>query len=231
MVEEPDTQTATQTRSIVSQQRGAQMTVGVVRAATLAGVLILAGCIENNPLAGFMATSSSAPITDSAELLDGALRILGPVGYCIDTHALRDGPDEAFALLAPCRARAGSLPAPALSIAVSNVEISQGRAPAPEQIAMLVTTELGLRTLSRSGDPTALEVPEMLERDGVLYLNIMDLGSPATLNPEYWRAILPLGGRMVTLSALTPPGQQPERTQSLDLLGSFVARLRSANDS
>jgi hypothetical protein len=199
-------------------------------AVLLAGLAILTGgCIENSPLAGFSGAGSSASMSESAALLDGRLRVLGPTGYCIDTQTLRDSEGEAFALLAPCRARPNAPPAPALSIAVSNVEIAEGRAPAPEQIAMLVTTDVGLRTLSRSGNPDALEVPEMVERDGVLYLNILDLGGPATLNPEYWRAILPLGGRMVTLSALTPHGQAPERAQTLDLLAAFVSRLRAAN--
>ena len=192
-------------------------------------LLVLAGCFENAALeraASRVGLAASGP--EAVSVLDGAVTVAGPDAYCIDDEATREGQAQAFVLLARCRT--SRRPSPVLSATVSgHAAPGGGSREALQQLADFLATPTGRAQLSRSGEATDVRIDEVLLQDGALWLRIHDEGNPDTLQPGYWRAIMPLSERVVTLSVMSarahPVGSQAE----LQALRDFVASMRAAN--
>ncbi|WP_066817809.1 hypothetical protein [Frigidibacter mobilis] len=78
-----------------------------------------------------------------------------------------------------------------------------------------------------------MQVREVLSVGDVLYLRIEDRAAAEgqALAPEYWRAVLALRGRMVTLSVLSDAGRPLTAAEARPVLDAFVARMQGANPS
>lgn len=167
----------------------------------------------------------------------GAVTVAGPAGYCIDRGASRSGAEAAFVLLGSCAAlsqRAGlaAPDAPALLTASVLAAPSGAGAPDLERMAAFFRTEAGRAALSRSGRAESVEVAESFVRDGVLYLRARDRSAPQSgqgVEPEYWRAVLDLEGRMVTLSVLGAAERPLAQVAKRRTLDAFVRRVRAVN--
>ena len=190
--------------------------------------LSLSGCIP----------AGSADVTRAIKVSDGAVVIIGPTGYCIDRAATRDGPDGAFVLFGTCAALAGSRSAgqpdkPAL-LTVSVLPGAPDDTTFTDSFPALTNffrSAPGRAALSRSGDADDVTVQSVVSSGGALLLELRDLsaarGQP--VEPDYWRAVLSLEGRMVTVSALglrDRPLTSAEKRQTLETL---IARIRAAN--
>lgn len=194
-------------------------------------------------LAALLALASPASAQSGAPLrvtVDGrAVVVTGPPGYCVDRSASREGPEGAFVLLGSCAALGGGRAAPKDAPAVLIATIAPGASGeglGPEGFAGLATfftSEPGRAALSRAGDAGSVQVLEALSVGDVLYLRIADQAAAEgqALDPEYWRAILPLRGRMVTLSVLSEAGSPLPPGGARAALDTFVARMQAANPS
>lgn len=191
--------------------------------------LALSGCFESVPLSqaavrGLTAVSGPAQVA----VLDGAVTISGPAGYCVDSEATRESDIEAFVLLVRCRVTLRS--APVLSATVTGVP-----APAsddPDTLRGLTTflsTAPGRAQLSRTGDPRDVTVHQATYADNAIWMLIEDTGNPASFDQTYWRAILPIAGRIVTLSVLSAREHPVEAQSALAILRGFVMRMRVVN--
>lgn len=190
--------------------------------------LCLAGCIAAGP----------ADVTRSVRVSDGAVVIVGPSGYCIDPAATRDGPDGAFVLFGTCAALAGSRAAgqpekPAL-LTVSVLPGAPDDATFSGSFPALTAffrSEPGRAALSRSGEAGDVSVEAVVASGGALLLELRDLsaarGQP--VEPEYWRAVLALEGRMVTVSALGLRGSPLSSAEKRRTLEALIDRIRAAN--
>ncbi len=206
--------------------------VGIWRArwlAALAGCLLLSACFEAEPLnraAGRLGLAASGPA--SVTVLDGAMTVTGPDGYCIDEEATRESGSEAFVFFARCRP--GMRASPVLSATVTG-HAGTGSASAADlrRLADFLDGQTGRAQLSRRGRAGDVRIEETLIQDGVLWLRIHDAGNPEALHPAYWRAILPVGERVVTLSVMSSRAHPVGGARELEVLRAFVARMRGAN--
>lgn len=193
-----------------------------------AASLVLAACVAAVP----------GGATRAIAVSDGAFTVAGPQGYCIDRTATRDGPEGAFALLGTCAAISGSRAAAQPSQApLLTVSVLRG---APQEtafadsfpaLAAFFRSDTGRAALSRSGKAGDVSVEDVATAGDVLYLRVRDTSAPQgqPVEPEYWRAVLAVGGRIVTVSALglrdrPVPSEEKRRT-----LVALIDRLRAAN--
>lgn len=189
--------------------------------------LALTGCFETAPLTQ-AASRVLAPTAGPAEVevLRGSITVAGPAGYCADVEATRESDIEAFVLLVRCR---GTIrPSPVLTATVTRVPAVDD----PEalgRLLMFVRSAPGRAQLSRSGDPDDVELIEATQASGVLWLLIRDTDNPDSFDETYWRAILPLADRVVTLSVLAAADHPYERESGLAILRGFVQRMREVN--
>lgn len=195
----------------------------------LALCLGLAGCFETEPLTeaasrGLQPTSGPSEIT----VLNGAVTVTGPTGYCIDTEATRESDIEAFVLLVRCR---GTLrAAPVLSATITGLTAPSSDDPdALRRLTQFLSTRAGRAQLSRTGDPADVTVTEATYADNTIWLVLEDRGNPASFDPVYWRAILPIGERIVTLSVLSAREHPLENGSGLATLRGFVTHMRRVN--
>lgn len=191
--------------------------------------LLLAACFETVSLnrAASRASSESSGPAETA-VLDGALTVTGPAGYCVDPEATRESDTEAFVLLVRCSATARN--APVLSATVTAIDAPAGSDPETlRRLAAFVGSDLGRAQLSRTGRPADVRIDQTLVEGGVLWLRIHDRGNPAAFDPAYWRAILPIAERVVTLSVLSARANPVGRERELLVLRDFVSRMRARN--
>lgn len=192
-------------------------------------LLALSGCFEAAPLReaaerGLQPASGPAQIS----VLNRSVTVTGPAGYCIDPEATRESSIEAFALLVRCR---GTLrPAPVLSATVTGVPAPDSGDPgALRRLTDFLPTPAGRAQLSRSGDPADVTVQQVTMADNAIWLLVTDTGNPASFDPTYWRAVLPIAGRIVTLSVLAAREHPMEPGSGLTILRGFVRRMRAVN--
>ncbi|WP_323035697.1 hypothetical protein [Pararhodobacter sp.] len=189
----------------------------------------LAACFETEPLTE-AASRGLQPAAGPTEvvLLDRSVTVVGPIGYCVDTEATRESDIEAFVLLVRCR---GTLrPAPVLSATVTGLTAPTSNDPgALRRLAGFLSTPAGRAQLSRSGDPSEVTVVESTYANNAIWLLIEDHGNPESFDPSYWRAVLPIAGRIVTLSVLSAREHPLDSDSGLATLRSFVSRMRGAN--
>lgn len=197
--------------------------------AALASCLLLVACFETEPLnraAGRLGLAASGPT--SVAVLNGGMTVTAPDGFCVDEQATRETAREAFVLFTRCRP--GVRPSPVLSATVTGYAAPGGASTENlQRLAAFIGSQTGLAQLSRSGSADGVRIDETLIQDGVLWLRIHDSGNPETLHPAYWRAILPLSERMVTLSVMSSRAHPVGGASELEVLRAFVVRMRGAN--
>ncbi|MBC7141611.1 MAG: hypothetical protein H5U18_05580, partial [Rhodobacteraceae bacterium] len=157
---------------------------------------------------------------------------------CIDRSASRDRPDGAFVLFGTCAALSGSAAAgqparPALLTAavLPAARDSAALAGSFPVLAAFFRSVPGRAALSRSGKAETVEIVEVASRGDVLYLHLKDrsaVSGPA-VEADYWRAVLGLHGRMVTLSALSLRDRPLSSAEMRQVLVALVAKMQAAN--
>jgi len=203
-----------------SNPRSARLAIALAAA-------VLTGCVPANP--------SGQTAARSMSVAGGAAVIVGPAGYCIDRAGSRQTADGAFILVGNCAALEGRGGASRTPPAVLTAAFRRG--PSPDfaenlpAMAEFFASRRGRAALSRTGNPDTVSVQQAFSAGDVLYLRATDraAASGAGLDPEYWRAILPLGDGIATLTVLGLASQPASSAEKRRLLDAFVARLRAAN--
>lgn len=174
----------------------------------------------------------------------GAITIAAPRGYCVDRSALRDGRRGAFVLFGSCAALAPGPfatepdPLAVLTAAVAPPRAAEGAATGTgaltgraDRLAAYVTSPAGRRALSRDGRADSVTVLRTFTENGVFFIHLRD--TSATAGPpvaaEYWRAILEVKQRMITLSILFPDGAAVDAEDGAAVIRAFAERVRDAN--
>lgn len=190
---------------------------GVPGMAALA--LLLAGCVAD-PAA--LAGGGSGAVR-SAAVLDGAFTVAAPRGYCIAPGAGRQGEDSAVVLIGRCPGET-SVPPAVLTVSVGAAGSAGVLSGGGAALTAYFQSNPGRATLSRSGKAADVHIVEAVGRGNTFYLRVSD-----RLAGDYWRAILGLGGRLVTVSASGAEGLPLTPDEGRKLVESAVARLVAAN--
>jgi len=202
------------------------------RAGLLIGALALAGCDD---VAGGALFDPRAPA--QVRVVHDTIAIVGPAGFCIDPRETRDGRDGAFVLLAGCASitRSPRQPKPGVSAiltaTVAGEESSRTIAGSTGRLKTFFTSSAGRAALSRSGKADSVKVLETAARKGVFYIHARDSsgGARAGAGADYWRAMLDVGGRIVSVSLLAVDDHPVAGDEGFATLQSFVGRIRAAN--
>lgn len=187
--------------------RGHPMTKAAVLAA-----LMLTACV-----AGGVQTSRSAPV------LQGALNMGVPAGYCIDRAASREAKDSAVIIMGRCADNVQAAPA-LLTVSVGRAGTAGAMAAGGQALADFFTSAAGRATLSRDGKARNVTVVEALSSGDAFLLHLND----AQEGP-YWRAILGLSGRLITVSVTGSPDLPLAPAEGRKVLDRAVAAMQAAN--
>jgi hypothetical protein len=198
----------------------------------------LAGCRLANPGAGPASPrAADDPPPARMAVAQGAVVVAGPRGFCIDRAASSDrGGGAALVVLSSCRALGAGLfaPGPAHPAVLTAAIAAPGRggpgAVSAAALAAFAASAPGRRALSRAGKAETVQVLETLAGGDALLIRLSDTAPFAwgAVQPDYWRAVLAVGGRTVTVSVLALPDTPLNRDEGLRLLQDFIVALRGA---
>lgn len=180
---------------------------------TLGLALLLAGCVAVSGLGG----------TSAQPVLQGALNIAAPSGYCVDPAGLREEDDRAVVLMGRCNDHAKVKPA-MLSLSVGPAGSAGVMAAGGSELAGFFTSAEGRATLAPSGRAADVRVIEALSAGDAFLMLLQEKGGPS-----YWRAVLGLRGRLVMISAHSGRQEPLAATDGRDLIDSALAAMRRAN--
>ena len=188
----------------------------------LAALILLAGCeagVENRGIR-------------TLSVLDGAVSVRGPEGYCVDQQSSRAG--SGFAVLAGCAVVSDATMMPTveglITVQIGAASSASVTGAEPEMAALLRTT-LGAQLLSAASNPASVQVARVDRADGVVVVRFSDATPAATpgLEPSEWRAFLDIKGRLTTISLRGFVRAPIPSEQGLRLLSQAIGALRAAN--
>lgn len=191
-------------------------------------LLLLAGCFETETLGALGPRGATASGPNAVSVLGGAVTVAGPEAWCIDESATRESETSAFVLMLRCRP--GGRPAPVFGIVITDMRVPEGdRQQQLEALAGFLVTEAGRGQLSRRGRAADVAIAATRQRDGALWLHLTDTGNPEQFLPEYLRVVMPLAGRLVTISALSLHGAPVGAAAAEAAMADLIAVLRRRN--
>ena len=166
-------------------------------------------------------------------LMNGAVRVRGPEGYCVDQAA--SAASSGFAVMAGCALlsdEAAIMPRPDGLITVQfGPEGTASITGNEDAFATFLETEAGRTVLSQTSDAaTVEEVFTLADRAGVL-VRFEDTSGPAfpgTSGPQ-WRGFLDLDGRLTTITVLSFDRNPLSRAEGERLLVVAMAELAEVN--
>lgn len=129
-------------------------------------------------------------------VLGDALIVRAPQGYCVDKSSARGGEDTAAMLIGRC-APGGHVKAALVTVGVGRAGSAGVMSAGVEALRDFMSSQEGRAMLSRSGKAEDLAVLESGVIEGRLLLHLLDRDVG-----EYWRVVIGLNGRLVTVSAL-----------------------------
>lgn len=189
----------------------------------LAAFAVLGGCV---PTAG---TGSRVDATLSRQpVLAGAVMIAAPKGYCIEPASRLERGDSALIMLGRCAAETGVPPA-LLTATVGENGSGTGIGSDGATLARWFQSERGRAALSDRGRPGDVQIARIEGKGETLFLRVNDRGTMGGAQAEGWRAVLPLRGRLVTLTVAGPRETPLSVENGRALIGQFVDALRKAN--
>ena len=159
----------------------------------------LVGCVPGSPSPSF---GFSAP--RAAPVLGGAVQVGLPRGYCIDRRAGQEGSDTAVVVIGRCRNDLDTSPA-LLTTAIGPAGSAQVLAGGGQTLADYFTSAPGRAALSRSGRASAVDIVQAKSVGPAFVMRIRD-GAVG----EYWRGVLPVAGRLVTITVDVPAETQAD---------------------
>lgn len=195
-----------------------------------AALLLLPGCLPGG-LPSLLPAPAAEPVPAAAPVvLAGAVTAAAPAGWCADPRAAQSDDTGAFLLYVPCR-DGPAPPAPPALLTVSVLGTAEAAAPDPARLDAFFRSDVGRAALSRSGAAASVTLVQTGTSGDAFLVQVRDTAplSGAPVAPESWRAVLPLNGRLVALTALSPadPALPPATLRSV--LDGFLAAMRAAN--
>ena len=175
--------------------------------------LCLTGCTGD---AGLSTSSSNS-------VLQGAVKLGIPSGYCVDKASSREENDSATVLMGRCSDRA-SVKAALITLSVGQPGSAGVMVAGGADLAAFFTSEEGRAALSPKGKASQIQVIEALSVKDVFLMRVQEHGAPS-----YWRAILGLNGRLVSIAIKGGAGEELSPQNGRALIDRAIAAMRRAN--
>ena len=195
------------------------MRIDFSRTLTIGLCFVLSACQLGSGLSGLSGLSGRG----KAAVLNGAVRIAAPQGYCIKPPKADDLASPTVVFLGRCSSQ--SKKAAALVTLTIGAEASGGVMSAGgAAMAAFFRSDEGRATLSRTAQAQDVTVLSASGTDAVLWLYLKDAAVG-----DYWRAITAISGRLVTLSATGTPDHPLLPEEGRALLEATYAAMQKAN--
>lgn len=162
--------------------RQSLFTTPVLRCVLLAA-LVLAGC------------DAGGPVAREVAVLGGEIHVRAPQFYCVDTQTARSAADSAVVLIGRCTA-GGQVAAALVTVTIGRAASGGVMLAGTEALRAFMSSPAGRRALARSGRAEDVEVLESGVIGDRLLLHLNDRSAG-----DYWRAVIGIKGRLVTISA------------------------------
>ena len=189
----------------------------ISKAQHVAAILLLAGC-QTAPVA-----FGSAGQTRAFSVLGGALQVAAPPGYCVDKRSARQQTDGAVVLMGRCSGGSDLAPA-VISVTIGEAGSAGVLADGGAALAAYFQTKDGRAALSKTGQAQSVRIVQAVNTNKMFALRIAEMGVG-----DYWRAIVSLSGRLVTLSVQGPAGSTLDPATGRKLLDASLVAMRKAN--
>lgn len=211
------------------------MARGTIPALVLAGIL-LSGCMNlgDGLTAGRGARASNAHAATSVQVMSKGFTIAGPKGYCIDTGAVQETADRAFAVLGSCAVISGNprdtKPAkPAMltaSVTQSSLPLDDA---ALDRMTAFFSTAEGRAALARADGAGDVSVIDLTRKDGLLLVHAEDGAEAGLVTADYWRGVFETEGKLVTVTVSGYREAPLDDKSGAKLTRDFVSAIRKAN--
>ncbi|GMG83602.1 hypothetical protein LNKW23_28150 [Paralimibaculum aggregatum] len=175
-----------------------------------------------------------------------ALIAIEPVeGLCLTSGTFSASETGVFAVVADCVTETAAAAAPGadrvevppafpglVTVAISGDPAGgAGTGTAMLQLRNFLTGEKGLALLGRNGSGDTVEIVDVIEADGALFVHVHDTheGGLALLSPEFWRGFMDIRGKLVlvTVSGFRDRPLDPEEMHAV--LRAQVSRIKHDN--
>lgn len=176
--------------------------------------LFVAGCVG-----GGLGGSSARHI------LHGAMTIRAPSGYCVDQNTSRESEDQAIILVGRCSASTAVKPA-VLTLSVGPAASAGVMTAGGAELTRFFTSAEGRATLAASGRARDVKVVEALSAGDAFLMRLQEREEPS-----YWRAVLGLRGRLVTISVQGSPAEPLAPVDGRAIIDRAIVTLQRANHS
>ncbi len=171
----------------------------------------LAGCVAGS------AGSHATPV------LGGALQIGVPAGYCIDSKVSRETSDGVVMLMGRCTDAVKAKPA-LISVSVGQGGSAGVMTAGGPALTAFFNSDQGRAALSRDGRAENLKIVEAVGVDDAFLMHLQDRNAG-----DYWRAVIGVKGRLVTVSATGTEEVPLPQDQGRALVETTLDALRRAN--
>lgn len=179
-----------------------------------AGLALLAGCV---------AVDNGAALPRAAAFLGGEMKVMAPQGYCIDRAASHDAADGVVVLMGRCSEASTAAPA-LITLTAGGPGSAEVLGLGGKALSDYFTSSAGRAALARDGRAGSVKVSSAAVSGGVFVMRVSDRRAG-----EYWRAILGLKGRLVTISVTAPQGAALPADQGRKILDQAVKGFEAAN--
>lgn len=179
-----------------------------LKLARLLPALLIAGCVGGST---------------TRDVLQGAMTISGPSGYCVDPNTSREGDDRAIILMGRCSASTAVKPA-VVTLSVGPAGSGGVMIAGGAELAKFFTSAEGRATLAASGRARDVKVVEALSVGEAFLMRLQETGQPS-----YWRAVMGLRGRLVTVSVQGSPAEPLAVEDGRTIIDQSIATMRRAN--
>lgn len=189
--------------------------------------------ILSTVLAGCVAPTTPATLATRQPVLAGAVTLAAPQGYCIESRSRLEKDDSALLLIGRCAGETARSPA-VLTATVGQTGSAQGIdvEGGGAEIAAFFRSDRGRMALSRRGRAADVTVHQISGIKGALLLRFSDRGptrGKAPLQVDGWRALMPVGDRLVTLTVTGLQSSPLTAEAGRALIGQYVDAVRLAN--
>jgi hypothetical protein len=184
-----------------------------LRSAFLAASLALMGC-DAVP---------TAQNLHELSVLDGAITVAAPKGYCIDKDASVSRGAATVFLIGRCNDQ-GQVAAAVVTLTIGGPASAGVLAAGPQALGEFFASEAGRKVLARDGDQDHVKIVQMQSDGRGLLLHLND-----DVAGDYWRAITGIKGRLVTISASGVAGATLTPAQARILVTDTMALLDKRN--
>ena len=181
--------------------------------ALLGAILALIGCDSATP----------RPNLQELAVLNGAITVAAPKGYCIDTTASASRGPATVVLIGRCNDQ-GQVAAAVVSLTLGGPASAGVLVAGPQALAAYFASQAGRKVLARDGNPDHVHILAVQSAGRGVLLHLDDQVAGA-----YWRAITAIKGRLVTISASGVAGEPLTQTQARRLVVDTMALLEQRN--